>query len=129
VIDPPKACQPFGAVFAATGFAGTLPFVHGSVEDLHAGELLKTHRFRDMRYSLHAHLPIRPEHFDTWLGCSGKLLSKCFRPRQPNARSAVQNTWRRSSRQACFMAMTFRQAHHLAIQPCDFALRGPAVRR
>jgi nitrogenase molybdenum-iron protein beta chain len=30
VINPAKACQPLGAVFAATGFEGTLPFVHGS---------------------------------------------------------------------------------------------------
>jgi nitrogenase molybdenum-iron protein beta chain len=30
VINPTKACQPLGAVFAAQGFEGTLPFVHGS---------------------------------------------------------------------------------------------------
>ena len=30
VINPAKACQPLGAVFAAAGFEGTLPFVHGS---------------------------------------------------------------------------------------------------
>jgi nitrogenase molybdenum-iron protein beta chain len=30
VINPTKACQPIGAVFAAQGFARTLPFVHGS---------------------------------------------------------------------------------------------------
>jgi nitrogenase molybdenum-iron protein beta chain len=30
VINPSKACQPLGAVFAALGFEGTLPFVHGS---------------------------------------------------------------------------------------------------
>lgn len=30
VINPAKACQPLGAVFAAVGFAKTLPFVHGS---------------------------------------------------------------------------------------------------
>ena len=30
VINPAKACQPLGAVFAALGFEGTLPFVHGS---------------------------------------------------------------------------------------------------
>jgi nitrogenase molybdenum-iron protein beta chain len=30
VINPAKACQPLGAVFAATGFEKTLPFVHGS---------------------------------------------------------------------------------------------------
>ncbi len=30
VINPPKACQPLGALFAASGFEGTLPFVHGS---------------------------------------------------------------------------------------------------
>ncbi|QSA98567.1 nitrogenase molybdenum-iron protein subunit beta [Methylococcus sp. EFPC2] len=30
VINPAKGCQPLGAVFAATGFEGTLPFVHGS---------------------------------------------------------------------------------------------------
>ena len=30
VINPAKACQPLGAVFAAVGFEGTLPFVHGS---------------------------------------------------------------------------------------------------
>ena len=30
VINPTKACQPIGAMFAAQGFEGTLPFVHGS---------------------------------------------------------------------------------------------------
>ncbi|MBI5163557.1 MAG: nitrogenase molybdenum-iron protein subunit beta [Magnetospirillum sp.] len=30
VINPHKACQPLGAVFAATGFAETMPYVHGS---------------------------------------------------------------------------------------------------
>lgn len=30
VINPSKACQPLGAIFAAAGFEGTLPFVHGS---------------------------------------------------------------------------------------------------
>ncbi len=30
VVNPPKACQPLGAVFCAVGFEGTLPFVHGS---------------------------------------------------------------------------------------------------
>jgi nitrogenase molybdenum-iron protein beta chain len=30
VINPPKACQPLGAIFAASGFEGTLPYVHGS---------------------------------------------------------------------------------------------------
>jgi nitrogenase molybdenum-iron protein beta chain len=30
VINPAKACQPLGAVFAATGFEGTMPYVHGS---------------------------------------------------------------------------------------------------
>jgi nitrogenase molybdenum-iron protein beta chain len=30
VINPAKACQPLGAIFAAVGFEGTLPFVHGS---------------------------------------------------------------------------------------------------
>ncbi|MGY4315226.1 nitrogenase molybdenum-iron protein alpha/beta subunit [Bradyrhizobium sp. JR3.5] len=30
VINPAKACQPLGAVFASVGFEGTLPFVHGS---------------------------------------------------------------------------------------------------
>ena len=30
VINPARACQPLGAVFAAVGFEGTLPFVHGS---------------------------------------------------------------------------------------------------
>ncbi|MBI3599711.1 MAG: nitrogenase molybdenum-iron protein subunit beta [Nitrospinae bacterium] len=30
VINPPKACQPLGAIFCAAGFEGTLPFVHGS---------------------------------------------------------------------------------------------------
>jgi nitrogenase molybdenum-iron protein beta chain len=30
VINPVKACQPLGAVLAALGFEGTLPFVHGS---------------------------------------------------------------------------------------------------
>ncbi len=29
-VNPAKACQPLGAVFAAYGFKGTLPFVHGS---------------------------------------------------------------------------------------------------
>ncbi|MFQ3451995.1 nitrogenase molybdenum-iron protein subunit beta [Bradyrhizobium sp. UFLA01-814] len=29
-INPAKACQPLGAVFASVGFQGTLPFVHGS---------------------------------------------------------------------------------------------------
>src|SRR3974377_1906300 len=29
-VNPAKACQPLGAVFAAVGFEGTLPFVHGS---------------------------------------------------------------------------------------------------
>src|SRR5512139_3997417 len=29
-VNPAKACQPLGAVFAAVGFAKTLPFVHGS---------------------------------------------------------------------------------------------------
>lgn len=29
-VNPAKACQPLGAVFAAVGFANTLPFVHGS---------------------------------------------------------------------------------------------------
>lgn len=29
-VNPAKACQPLGAVFAANGFARTLPFVHGS---------------------------------------------------------------------------------------------------
>ncbi|PTV94582.1 Mo-nitrogenase MoFe protein subunit NifK [Rhodobacter aestuarii] len=29
-INPAKACQPVGAVFAAQGYEGTLPFVHGS---------------------------------------------------------------------------------------------------
>jgi len=30
VINPPKACQPLGAVFAAAGFEGSMPYVHGS---------------------------------------------------------------------------------------------------
>ncbi|QXP85073.1 nitrogenase molybdenum-iron protein subunit beta [Methylococcus sp. Mc7] len=30
VVNPAKACQPLGAVFAAVGFEGTIPFVHGS---------------------------------------------------------------------------------------------------
>ncbi len=30
VVNPAKACQPLGAVFAASGFEGTMPFVHGS---------------------------------------------------------------------------------------------------
>ncbi|AMA60236.1 nitrogenase molybdenum-iron protein subunit beta [Bradyrhizobium sp. CCGE-LA001] len=30
MINPAKACQPLGAVFASVGFEGTLPFVHGS---------------------------------------------------------------------------------------------------
>lgn len=29
-VNPAKACQPLGAVFAAVGFEGTMPFVHGS---------------------------------------------------------------------------------------------------
>ncbi len=29
-INPDKACQPLGAIMAAVGFEGTLPFVHGS---------------------------------------------------------------------------------------------------
>ncbi len=29
-INPDKACQPLGAIFAAVGFESTLPFVHGS---------------------------------------------------------------------------------------------------
>ncbi|PTE15739.1 nitrogenase molybdenum-iron protein subunit beta [Pseudogemmobacter blasticus] len=29
-INPAKACQPLGAVFAAQGYEGTMPFVHGS---------------------------------------------------------------------------------------------------
>jgi nitrogenase molybdenum-iron protein beta chain len=29
-INPAKACQPLGGVFASLGFEGTLPFVHGS---------------------------------------------------------------------------------------------------
>ena len=29
-VNPAKACQPLGAILAAVGFAGTLPFVHGS---------------------------------------------------------------------------------------------------
>jgi nitrogenase molybdenum-iron protein beta chain len=29
-VNPAKACQPLGAVFAAIGFDGTIPFVHGS---------------------------------------------------------------------------------------------------
>ena len=29
-VNPAKACQPLGAVFAANGFAKTLSFVHGS---------------------------------------------------------------------------------------------------
>ncbi|MBU2720930.1 nitrogenase molybdenum-iron protein subunit beta [Acidithiobacillus ferridurans] len=29
-VNPDKACQPLGAIFAAVGFDGTLPFVHGS---------------------------------------------------------------------------------------------------
>jgi nitrogenase molybdenum-iron protein beta chain len=29
-VNPAKACQPLGAIFAASGFEGTLPFVHGS---------------------------------------------------------------------------------------------------
>jgi len=29
-VNPAKACQPLGAVFAAVGFEQTLPFVHGS---------------------------------------------------------------------------------------------------
>ncbi len=30
VVNPAKACQPLGAVFAAQGFERTMPFVHGS---------------------------------------------------------------------------------------------------
>ena len=30
VINPPRACQPLGAVLCACGFEGTLPLVHGS---------------------------------------------------------------------------------------------------
>ena len=30
VINPAKACQPLGAVFAAAGFERTMSFVHGS---------------------------------------------------------------------------------------------------
>ncbi|MER9227807.1 nitrogenase molybdenum-iron protein subunit beta [Mesorhizobium sp. M0664] len=30
VVNPAKACQPLGAVFAAAGFERTMPFVHGS---------------------------------------------------------------------------------------------------
>jgi len=30
VINPPKACQPLGAIFAASGFEKTMPYVHGS---------------------------------------------------------------------------------------------------
>ncbi|MEO5374115.1 MAG: nitrogenase molybdenum-iron protein subunit beta [Alphaproteobacteria bacterium] len=30
VVNPAKACQPLGAVFAASGFEGTMSFVHGS---------------------------------------------------------------------------------------------------
>jgi nitrogenase molybdenum-iron protein beta chain len=30
VVNPLKACQPLGAVLAGLGFAGTLPYVHGS---------------------------------------------------------------------------------------------------
>jgi nitrogenase molybdenum-iron protein beta chain len=30
VVNPAKACQPLGAVFASVGFEATLPFVHGS---------------------------------------------------------------------------------------------------
>ncbi|WP_020174513.1 nitrogenase molybdenum-iron protein subunit beta [Methyloferula stellata] len=30
VVNPAKACQPLGAVFASSGFEGTMPFVHGS---------------------------------------------------------------------------------------------------
>jgi nitrogenase molybdenum-iron protein beta chain len=29
-VNPAKACQPLGAVFASVGFRGSLPFVHGS---------------------------------------------------------------------------------------------------
>lgn len=29
-VNPAKACQPLGAIYAASGFEGTLPFVHGS---------------------------------------------------------------------------------------------------
>lgn len=30
VINPAKACQPLGAIYAASGFEGCLPYVHGS---------------------------------------------------------------------------------------------------
>jgi len=30
VINPPRACQPLGSVFAAAGFEGSMPYVHGS---------------------------------------------------------------------------------------------------
>ncbi|MEK7393501.1 MAG: nitrogenase molybdenum-iron protein subunit beta [Fibrobacterota bacterium] len=30
VVNPAKACQPLGAVFASVGFESTIPFVHGS---------------------------------------------------------------------------------------------------
>jgi nitrogenase molybdenum-iron protein beta chain len=30
VINPAKACQPLGSVFAAAGFEGSMPYVHGS---------------------------------------------------------------------------------------------------
>ncbi len=30
VINPPRACQPLGSVYAAAGFEGAMPYVHGS---------------------------------------------------------------------------------------------------
>ncbi len=29
-VNPAKACQPLGAIYAAAGFEGTLPFVQGN---------------------------------------------------------------------------------------------------
>ena len=40
---------------------------HRVVEDFWSRTLLNTNRYQGTPYSLHARLPIRPEHFDTWL--------------------------------------------------------------
>ncbi len=40
---------------------------HRVVEDFWSRTLLNTTRYKGTPYSLHARLPIRPEHFDRWL--------------------------------------------------------------
>lgn len=40
---------------------------HRIVEDFWSRTLLNTDRYRGTPYSLHARLPLRPEHFDRWL--------------------------------------------------------------